>query len=98
MSRFSLYARNEDRETGDKKTAFGHLSRINRQEGHNDFRFTGMIQLRHDHAKTVTSFTLTELVFDGDAVDFILIVQFFKDFDFVLVFLCLFRWSTQSGV
>jgi hypothetical protein len=67
------------------------------QEGHNDCRFTGMIQRRHDLARTVTSFTLTELPFNGDSVDFILMGQLFKGFNFVLVFFCLFRWSTQSG-
>jgi hypothetical protein len=70
---------------------------IHHQEGHNDCRFTGMIQRRHDPARTVTSFPLTELPFNGDPVDFILMGQFFKGFDVVPVFFCLFRWSTPSG-
>ena len=57
-----------------------------------------MIQLRHDPAKTVTSFTLTELPFNGNSVNFILMGQFFKGLDFVLVFFCLFRWSIRSGI
>jgi hypothetical protein len=56
-----------------------------------------MIQRRHDPARTVTSFPLTELPFNGDPVDFILMGQFFKGFYVVPVFFCLFRWSTPSG-
>jgi hypothetical protein len=50
-----------------------------------------MTQRRHDPARTVTSLSLTELSFNGDSVDFILMGQFFKGFDVVPVFFCLFR-------
>jgi hypothetical protein len=41
-----------------------------------------MIQRRHDPARTVTSFPPTELPFNGDPVDVILMGPFFKDFPF----------------
>jgi hypothetical protein len=70
---------------------------IHHPEGHNDCRFTGMIQRRHDPARTVTSLSLTELSFNGDSVELVLTGQFFKGFDFALVFFCLFWRPPQSG-
>jgi hypothetical protein len=75
LSQFFLYARqyrpensgHRDREAGVKETKRQPLQPsfpIHHQEGHNDCRFTGMIQLRHDPARPVTLFTLTELSFN----------------------------------
>jgi hypothetical protein len=103
LSQFFLYASqyrpensgHRDREAGEKETKRRPSTLFpdsSPEKGDNDCRFTGMIQRRHDPARTVTSFILTELPFNGDSVEFILMGQFFKGFDFVLVFQLVFSF------
>ena len=65
-----------------QKDGFQPPFQIHNQEGHNDCSLAGTIQLCHDSAEAVASFTLAELPFDGNSVDLILTGQFFKGFDF----------------
>ena len=55
-----------------QKDGFQPPFQIHNQEGHNDCSLAGMGQLCHDLAEAVASFTLAELAFDGNSVDFIL--------------------------
>jgi hypothetical protein len=77
-----------------QKDGFKPPFQIHNQEGHNDCSLACVVQLCHDPAEAVASFTLAELPFDGNSVDLILTGYFFKGFDFRLVIFCLFRWST----
>ena len=55
-----------------QKDGFQPPFQIHNQEGHNDCSLAGMVQLCHDPAEAVASFTLAELAFDGNSVDLIL--------------------------